>query len=643
MSDIRFCPRCRRANPAEAAFCYFDGQDLRFVQAGISEPWELGREFTFPSGRRCRTFDEFVQACAAEWSAACKLLREGAFQQFFAAIGRGDVAHAAWEILRRNADLEEALDEFLSTLPTQVPIRPELDYSPRKLQFGRLSVGQRRTLVLRISNKGHRLLRGRLRVEETGWLEVRGVEPVRDTVERPRNVQGDDIPVAELLEADGLSPADTAPVGPKVHANRPSSAAARAQNGVYKLHVVRSQELGITVVAEGLPAGQAYHTRLILETNGGVVEIPVDFEVAAIPFAQEPFRGLADPRSLAKAMRHRAKDAARLLHAGVVQQWFEQNRWVWPVAGELAPGIAAVQQFYEALGLVAPPRLELEPACISCSLLPEAAQPVSYKVKYRSPDPKWIYAKVATTVPWLAVEPSTIYGPRETYFQVTVMPDALPRPGKYQTELLVEGNGGQRLKLPVFVEYPEPEVHRAVYMFMGSLVCGLAGAALRALLAWPDLLSLDRQRHWSVVGSLIPAPVTAAYRWLLTGTMALLLAVWTSWQMWRRERAWQDALSGLLGGGVLGLIAGLIAAMALERIEPMLAYLLQRAGAGVLPRFPGVALAIWYLIGSLVGVILAGIPPSGPRAIRALAKQYAALARFLGWKKVAAFFAMRWK
>src|SRR5215467_4467564 len=87
-----FCPRCQRANPAEAAFCHYDGVGLR---DGAAYSTELGRDFVFPSGRRCRSFDELVQGCSAEWNSARAMLRQGSLRQFLASVGRMDLASLA--------------------------------------------------------------------------------------------------------------------------------------------------------------------------------------------------------------------------------------------------------------------------------------------------------------------------------------------------------------------------------------------------------------------------------------------------------------------------------------------------------------------------------------------------------------------
>ena len=54
------------------------------------------------------------------------------------------------------------------------------------------------------------------------------------------------------------------------------------------------------------------------------------------------------------------KEAAALFYDGSVQAWYRANGWIYPVEGEPASGTAAVQQFFEALGLTTPPRVVLD-------------------------------------------------------------------------------------------------------------------------------------------------------------------------------------------------------------------------------------------------------------------------------------------
>src|SRR5438128_1425168 len=131
---VVLCPRCRRANPDEAAFCHFDGQVLRVGPGQVVplDPTRLPHEFVFPSGRRCRSYDELAVGCQEEWGTARELLRHGAFRQFLTGLGRHDLARVAEDASRAQADPDIALSTFISGLPatTKLP-EPDLDLRPR--------------------------------------------------------------------------------------------------------------------------------------------------------------------------------------------------------------------------------------------------------------------------------------------------------------------------------------------------------------------------------------------------------------------------------------------------------------------------------------------------------------------------------
>src|SRR5215218_1392290 len=119
------CPRCRRSNPEPAFFCWFDGYELR-PYAGHAQ--KLAHDFTFPSGRRARTFEELAQICQEDWNAARGLLQQGAFRQYFVSIARHDLADRAEEAAKHpNADVGLAM--FLQALPAAKHI-PKLDLQP---------------------------------------------------------------------------------------------------------------------------------------------------------------------------------------------------------------------------------------------------------------------------------------------------------------------------------------------------------------------------------------------------------------------------------------------------------------------------------------------------------------------------------
>ena len=114
------CPKCHRANPADALYCYQDGFSLggRNGHAGPVDPGAqpFPMPFVFPNGTICRNFDQLALACHNAWPTAIELLRHGDLANFLAGLGRVDLAKAAREALR-DADKDRALDQLLGQLP----------------------------------------------------------------------------------------------------------------------------------------------------------------------------------------------------------------------------------------------------------------------------------------------------------------------------------------------------------------------------------------------------------------------------------------------------------------------------------------------------------------------------------------------
>src|SRR4051794_21996008 len=103
---MQVCPRCHRSNPIEAAFCYFDGVDLRALPVGNGQSRldSLARAFQFPSGRRCLNLAELAVGCLEEWDAARDLLAGGKIAQYLTEIGRQDLARSAQPPAQGKAD-----------------------------------------------------------------------------------------------------------------------------------------------------------------------------------------------------------------------------------------------------------------------------------------------------------------------------------------------------------------------------------------------------------------------------------------------------------------------------------------------------------------------------------------------------------
>src|SRR5262249_36019270 len=157
------CTKCSRVNPAEAAYCSFDGN----VLAGHSRnggPVAISARpfpspFTLPGGKACRNFDELAMACQDNWGAAKEVLQKGYLESFLGRLGRSDLAQAAKEA-SRFPDHDRGLDQFLSKLPSSVLDSPKLRVEPQDINLGTVQVGQDRKFQLRLENQGMRLLYG---------------------------------------------------------------------------------------------------------------------------------------------------------------------------------------------------------------------------------------------------------------------------------------------------------------------------------------------------------------------------------------------------------------------------------------------------------------------------------------------------
>ena len=224
------------------------------------------------------------------------------------------------------------------------------------------------------------------------------------------------------------------------------------------LKTTRDQEVTLRVESRGLPAGQTYSGKLTVVTNGGVAEAPVRLDLAAVPFAKPPFQGAASARELAERMRANPKPAGPLLESGEVARWFMANGWSYPVAGTPAHGVAAVQQFFECMGLSKPPALELSQS--EFRLQCHAPATVRGQLTLRTPAKKWVYAQAAGDQPWLRVTTPNVSGPQQTTISFEA-DSALMGDGPVHEGLLqISANAGQRFQVRVRVEVRRPRGYR---------------------------------------------------------------------------------------------------------------------------------------------------------------------------------------
>lgn len=506
---------------------------------------ELGREFVLPSGRRCHSFDELVAACSDDWSAARQLLKSGGFKQFFASIGRMDLAVAADKAAARD-DLDLGLDQLLTQFPCKADAGPKLDLAPRRIQLGGMPAGQARDLTVSVFNQGKRLLHGTLEVRGGDWVRV-------------------------------------------------DAGAAAGGNGKVPIKAGRSQQLQVHISTQGLPAGQRYAATLTLITNGGAAELPITLDVAPLPFPEPPLQGATTPKELATAMKEAPKPASVLLESGQIERWFSANGWRYPVVGTLAKGVAAVQQFFEAMGLSKPPPLTLVPDHVELAV-ENAAVHGSFELTTTSK--KWVYARVETDQPWLRPLESAVSGPVRTTVGFEVVPRRLPGRGLHEGALHLLGNGNQRLsfRVKVYATAMGPGwLRTTVRAAVGGLLLGLF---LRLLCVPLGLLA-----------GMMPGPVGIegwfTLLWVPLGAAA------GAWALARHGESWRDVPAGAVSGALAGLIGGATLANALRLADPLagdlLALVIDRQQ---LPGPPWLGIVAWSMLGLVVGVLwrLAGSP-----------------------------------
>ena len=210
---MRRCPRCQRANPADASFCHNDGVPLDTLHLARADTFQ--REWRFPTGLTCRNLDEFVQACMNEWVEARNALVRRDFIKFFNDNNRGDLAQL---VPPAEPDAEIALQAFLEKLPSPIKTKPSLDVAPRRLLVPDVGRAEERRVVFTILNRGNGLLVGDIQVADgIRWLRL-NTSRVRARTEQP---------------------------------------------------------VEVTIDAKGLPTMGSYFARIQVHTNGGTIEVPI--------------------------------------------------------------------------------------------------------------------------------------------------------------------------------------------------------------------------------------------------------------------------------------------------------------------------------------------------------------------------------
>jgi hypothetical protein len=594
------CPRCQKANPEPAVFCWFDGVVLQ--QGAMPEAGRLPQEFVFPSGRRCRTFADLVQGCQYEWEDARDLLRKGELGKFLAIVGRHDLARAAGEA-QAVADPDIGLYQFVGQLPSAgAPEGPRLDLHPRRLSLGPLRAGEQKSAVLTVTRQGTGLLQGRVSITEgSPWLRL----------------------------ANGDSGDTTCAV----------------KTG-------RSQQVNLHIDTRELSGPRTYSGKLTVVTNGGIAEVPVRLDIGAVPFPRGPFQGAATPREMAEKMRANPKAAVPLLESGEVARWFRANGWTYPVAGPPARGVAAVQQFFEGMGLSKPPPLQISDKemrflCVH----PEVADG---KITLRTAAKKWVYAQADSDVPWLKILTPAVSGPQQAQIGFQINSALLQPDATHQATVALTANAGQRHAVRVVVEVrrpPEPFVLPLLKPFAAGAVLALA---TRLLLAVPALLALgiasqsSGAQPRSVADWMHPAWAEGQFLRpfvLSTSWLGVVLGLFLVWRGGGRGTA---LFYGAFAGAFAGLLGAATAGCALLLLDAVPGAVLGWLSAsrppttalpwGWVPFWVLLAALFWALLGGIAGGALALLGRPGALVLDACCAPLAWLLRRCGLERAAAFF-----
>jgi hypothetical protein len=192
--------------------------------------------------------------------------------------------------------------------------------------------------------------------------------------------------------------------------------------------------------------------RIVVAAGGDVCMVSVRVEVPLLPFPDGVLAGAQTPRQVAEKARAAPREATRLFEVGAVAQWYEANGWKYPVEGKAASGMAAVQQFFEALGLTRPPQVVLNQSSVELAGAPGGH--VETFLFVESVENRPIYAHGISDTPWLQIGKSRNQGNAvRVHLRVPAVP---PLPGKkLQGRAIIVCNGNQRFTVQVTLSIAE--------------------------------------------------------------------------------------------------------------------------------------------------------------------------------------------
>src|SRR5205814_8398843 len=140
----------------------------------------------------------------------------------------------------------------------------------------------------------------------------------------------------------------------------------------------------------------------------------------------------------AEKARAKRREAVPLFERGSVRAWYEDNGWAYPIQGPQAEGLAAIQQFFEALGLVQAPRVHVSDLFVKFAGRP--GDVLEHTLRVMTPENRPVYAFARSELPWQKAGQASGAGEMSKLQLTATIPD---RPGESPLgKLEVQVNGG---------------------------------------------------------------------------------------------------------------------------------------------------------------------------------------------------------
>jgi hypothetical protein len=148
-------------------------------------------------------------------------------------------------------------------------------------------------------------------------------------------------------------------------------------------------------------SSRPFEGQLLVETQGSQVAVPVTFSVPIRPFPDGVLASDTHTAEIAEKAKEKPTEAGEAFASGAVQRWYAVNGWDYPVREAPASGVAAVQQFFEALGLTKPPKVVVNRRELFLSGRP--GEQVAATVQLCTEEKKPVWVAVTSNADWLDI------------------------------------------------------------------------------------------------------------------------------------------------------------------------------------------------------------------------------------------------